>query len=349
MPFSATTSHPTRKLVLLFAAVTAAILVIGILRDYRFLPSGGGDGFLSQVLAIQKLVVAGDWGLLISRPLGVIHLVRFICVAPFLAAERLVGPAGSLLLLCMFLWPLLMTFRMKAGGWKGAVVMAARLAVLFLPLFVSGRTVLVAASMGYLVSGIMMRPFSWPRMVVGVFFATLSSATVLFSAVILLLAGNWRNRSRSFYVAKIGVAILAIGLLIPSLFAKAEGFTTGANGYSIETFNSIAPVPSGSEIDGRGVGLMAAVERVLLRSTVVQSYQEGNTSRLALYIGLWAAALAFIAWSAIVRRWHPMLVVLAILSTGIFVEGLALWPILFPVIWSYTGIDMSAARGSRVR
>lgn len=335
MPFSRTNSRPTPTTIVSLAVVSAVVVVIGVLRDYSFLPNRGLDGFLYQIEYARGLLAAGDWNAFWDDPLSLIHVLRYAVVWPFLTSEQILGPAGSLTLLLLLLWPLLISFRPQRGDWRDIAYFAARFVVLLLPLAVSGRTVLVAAGMGYLVSGIMMRPFSGWRMFLGCLAAVLSSASVLFSIAVLLAAGNWRDRSGSFYAAKGFFLILVIGLFMPSLFAKAEGFSTGAVGYAIEQQASPETTILQDEV---GTGPIAAVQRVIMRSTVVESFREGNTARLVLYIVLFGAAWAYVFWSAAVRHWHPMLVVLVILSSGILLEGLALWPILLPLVWAYTGI-----------
>lgn len=336
MPFPVHSNRFTPQLFGLFAMVLALVIIFGVARDYSFMPNRGVDGFLYQIEHARSIVASGDWQAVLSTPLSLIHILRFGLVWPFLQAEQVFGPAGSLALLELLLWPLLFIFQPQRGNWRDVAGTGVRLAVLFLPLFVSGRTVLVAAGMGYLVSGIMMRPFSAPRLWVGGALAVLSSASILFSIAVLVVAGNWKDRSRAFYAAKVFFLILVIGLFVPSLFAKADGFANGATGYAYE---EVMPGSDTAALyDDLGSGPVAAVTRIVMRSTVVQSYREGNVARLVLYIALFAAAWGYILWSAAVRHWHPMLVVLVVLSGGILLEGLSVWPILFPLVWAYTGI-----------
>ena len=334
MPFARTNSAPTRALILSLAIMSAFIVAIGILSGYSFLPDRGLDGFLYQIEYARDLIVTGGWGVLAEDPLAAVHILRYVIVWPFLQAESVFGSAGSLTLLLLLLWPLLISFRPQRGDWRDHAYVGVRFAILILPLLVSGRTVLVAAGMGYLISGIMMRPFSGWRMFIGCLAAILSSASVLFTISVLLMAGNWRDRSRAFYAAKGFFLVLVIGLFVPSLIAKVDGFATGAVGYAIQEEGEGHSVLQ----DDIGVGPVAAIQRIVVRSTLVQSYREGNEARMLLYVAMFLAAWVYVLWSAAVKHWHPMLVVLVALSGGILLEGLALWPILFPLVWAYTGI-----------
>lgn len=335
MPFSTTNSIPTHRILVSLAVVSVPVIILGVLRDYSFLPNRGSDGFLQQIDYVRQLLSSENWSVFWSEPLSFIHALRYAVVWPFLAAEQTFGSAGSLTLLIVLLWPLLILFRPQRGGWRDLLYFAVRFAVLLLPLFVSGRTVLVTAGMGYMVAGIMLRPFSGWRMFLGCLVAVLSSASILFSIGVLILAGNWRDRSKAFYACKAFFLVLVIGLFMPSLFVKAEGFSAGAVGYALEDSAGEEGVLPPDTI---GSGPVAAVQRILMRSTVVQSYREGNVARLALYCALFAAAWAYILWSMAVKHRHPMVIVLALISTGIFLEGLALWHIVFPLVWAYTGI-----------
>jgi hypothetical protein len=341
MPFYKADNSPSPRLLIAILAISVLVVAAGVLRGYSFIPAGGADGFLYQVDYVRASLAAGDWSFL-DDPLHLVHLLRYAVVWPFLEAERMAGPVGSLTMLLLFLIPLIVSFRPQYGDWRDGAFMAARFLVLLLPLLVSGRTMVVAAGMGYLVSGIMARPFSSWRMLLGCLAAVLSSASILFSIAVLLLAGNWSGRSRNYYAAKATFLVLLVGLFLPSLLAKAEGFSNGAAGYSVEVTNSEDQVQSDPttsiQADEYGTGPIVAVQRIVLRSTVVQSASEGNYARLVLYCGLFLAAWAFVLSSIASKRWHPMRVVLFVLSGGILLEGLALWSILLPLVWAYTGV-----------
>ena len=355
MPFSQTQSRPTSTWLSVLAAASVIVVILGWAGNYSFLPDQGVDGFVSQIAFSRDLLASGDWASFTQTPLSLVHLIRFCVVWPFLAAESILGPPGSLSLILAALWPLILVFRPQRGDWRDVAFVAVRFLVLFLPLFVSGRTMLVIAAMGYLVSGTMMRPFSAPRMLAGAVLAVLSSASILFSIAILAFAGNWNDRSRAFYVAKLATIALVAAVFVPSLFAKVEGFAAGTVGYAYEherngTDHVVVFAESdklvsaesdklvSAESDKLGSGPIAAFQRLIVRSTVVESYLSGNFARVALYLGIIAMSIGYIAWSLLTRHRHPMVLVLSILSFGIFLEGLALWPIVFPIMWAYTGI-----------
>jgi len=176
--------------------------------------------------------------------------------------------------------------------------------------------------------------------------AALSSAMILFTMAILLFVGNGLSRSRSFYAAKACLMVLVMAVFVPSLFAKAEGFAVGSAGYAYEDLASQADATSHAQPDELGVGPVAALRRLIMRSTVVQSYREGNLARLSLYAALFASAWAYLFWAVFNRQWHPLIVALIILSSGVFLEGLALWSIAMPLMWVYTQVGIKVSSRS---
>jgi len=323
----AQTNVPSPITLTVFSVTSAIVVLAATLRGYSFIPNRGADGFLNQIEYVQKLLEFNSIEPFLENPLNILHALRYLVIYPFLILENILGPPGSMALLQLLLWPLLIVFRPQRWDWREG----ARLIILTLPLAVSGRTVLVVAGMGYLVSGAMKRPFSGWHLFIGCLLAALSSASLMLSVAVLAVAGNWRDRSRAYYVAKAFYLLMLVSLFLPALVAKAEGFSSGAPGYAYEEDLQ------GDE-DSLGSGPLAAMQRIILRSTVVESYRHENYPRVVLYLALFAAAWINICWSAATRNPHPLLVVLAILSSGILLEGLALWPVLLPIIWAYTGV-----------
>ena len=355
------------KILPLLVAATALVAILAVFRDFSFFPNRVSDGFFEQIEYVRGLIANDQWSVLLSDPLTVVHLVRFSLVSPFLAAETLFGPAASVTMLCLLLWPLLIAFTTNDNnGWKSVLFAALRLSILMLPLLVSGRTVLVAAGMGYLVVGVLVRPYSGWKMLIGVLLGTLSSGSLFLSLAVLFLVGNNKSRSAAFYKWKICMVLVIMLIIAPSIFAKFYGFTNGASGYEISDNDVLLGAPENDaqriptnifEGDGEQIigavgggsqGPVAAIQRLLVRSTVVQSYLTGNYARLALYALLWGAAAWYVIGALVDRHWHSMLVVLLILSTGVLVEGLSVWPLLFPVIWVFSGYVVEKRESSTV-
>lgn len=338
MLFSQTWRTPNTMGILALLAVSILVVFVGASRDYTFLPNRLTDGFAAQIEYIRDPIFAGRWSEILLSPLKIVHTLRFLAAWPFLAAEDHFGSIGSLSLLLLCTWPLVLSFRPSNGGWRDYAYMAARFLPLLLPLVVSGRTVLVIAGMGYLVSGLLARPFSLPRIMAGCFLAALSSASILFTIVFLLVGGGGRGRSRAFDIAKWVTVALAFAIFMPSLLAKIEGFSKGAGGYTYENRQEDQYGSDRRYEDGFGTGVVPGLKRVLARSTVAESYREGNFLRLSVYLGLLSGALTYAAWAIFMRRWNFIATVLCVLSLGIFIEGLALWPMIFPLVWAYTGV-----------
>lgn len=321
--------------------MTLCVITLGAARDYSFIPSRATDGFAAQLQYIEGLIASGQWTDLLSSPLKIVHLLRLIAVWPFITAETYFGSVGSLSLLILCLIPLIMSFRTEKGDWRDLAYLGVRFLTLLLPLAVSGRTVLVIAGMGYLVSGVISRPFSTARIGGGVFLSVLSSASILFSLAILVVGGNGRDRSRRFYITKLVTILLVIAVFVPSLFAKVEGFSSGTPGYAYEEQDEVNIEKfeaNDTSEDSLGTGMVPALKRILGRSTVAESYREGNFLRLGVYLSLIGAAIGYLARCLITRHRNPINIILCVLALGIFLEGLALWPIVFPILWAYTGM-----------
>lgn len=327
-----------RNIEIIAALLVASISIgtLGAFREYNFVPDRHDDGFAVQIKYIGDMVIRGQWTDLLFSPLQLIHTIRFFIAWPFLTLEKHFGGFGSLSLLLLCLWPLVLAFPSKRGDPWDITFTALRFLILLLPLAVSGRTVLVIAGMGYLVSGALKRPFSFFHIMLGALFAVLSSASILYSIAILLIVGSSRGRSKAFQVAKWATVALVIAAFVPSLLAKAQGFAAGTPGYSYEGTDLDRRVSDRVE-DGFGIGALPAIKRILARSTIAESYRNGNFARMFVYFGLFGAAIAYVTWALLRRQQHPINAVLVVLSTGILIEGLALWPILLPILWAYTG------------
>ena len=319
------------------AAVTALVAVLAVTRHYSFFPNTMSDGFFAQVQYVKGLISTGQWSSIILDPLTIVHLVRFVLVSPFLAAQNLLGPAASATMICVLMWPLLMEFPSSdRNGFRSTLNITARLSILFLPLLVSGRTVMVFAGMGYLVAGVLAKPNSGLKILVGALLGSLSSASLFLSLALLVFVRKNSERPPAFYRWKNFVALLILIMIVPSMWAKVSGFSEGAPGYEL-SMEEMGGEETIAIAEGDIHGPVAALQRVLVRSTVVQSYMSEDYARLTFYLIMWGAAVIYLIRSIVGRNWNSMAVILLVLSTGVLVEGLSVWPLLFPVIWVFTG------------
>lgn len=307
------------------ALSTVFLIVLGYYGDYHFLPEQNGDGFVYQIDFIQGVVETGQLHELLNDPLYFIHFLRWLVTYPFIALDSLIGSTSSLFLLAVLIAPLLLSFSKTENDWRGRTLLYMRLPIMLMPLAVSGRTSLVAIGMGYIVAGVMRRPFSLSALILGSVLSVLSSASVMLTIAVLVFIGN-RNRSRKFFVTKAVLVFCLMAIFIPSVVAKIYGFSTGAPGYlSVE-----------EERLGLVIDKTTAIGRILSRSTLSQSYVDGNFARMGLYLLFVAGVALHFLLVAVRRERHLFSSVFLCLCGGILFEGLGVWLLLFPLIWRYT-------------
>lgn len=302
--------------------VSLAVLAAGVLTGFQFLPAvEGGDGFAMQISYVGSLLQGGE--LLASLDEGLlllVHAARVAAVAPFLAAETLVGPAISLLMLLALLWPLTRVPGSRAHTALGLVP-------LLLPLAVSGRSVLVAVGVGYVVMHLLERRYGW-MLWLGALLVNLSSASVLMALVVLLVGEHSRVRlPRGLAWQRIVVVVLLVASLGISLADKLAGFTAGSVGYEPHAFDS----------DN-------ALLAVFSRSTLFVSLVEGQYLR-ALAYGAIALLLGIKLISALANpRQRVARRIVLCCAPGILLEGLGVIAMVFPLVWLLRGFAADRRR-----
>jgi len=297
------------------------VLSLGLWAYRGFLPRADAleDGFQSQLLYVASLLGGGAlWDEMWRAPLVCVHFVRLIGVMPFVGPELLVWPKASLPVLLLAMWPLV-------RGRHQMNVSNRVLLALFLPLLVSGRGVLVAISVGYVILYLARVEKSKWFLWVGALFANLSSASVL--VVILLLL--FFRRGAAAQVRRDGVdqdwsrrLILLLLMLsfLASLVDKLHGFGGGEVGY-----------------EGYSSSSHNVLVAILSRSTLWVSVVEGQYLRAAAYSAIFS--LFFVKLMSIMRRSGnegARRLMLCCLP-GIFMEGLGVWAMFFPLIWLALG------------
>lgn len=241
------------------------------------------------------------------------------------------------------------------------LLLIVRTAVLFLPLILSSRTVLVALGAGYIVAGLYQSRSAVAWFLGGVLLVSFSSSAVLVCLLCVLathLIKHWSGASR--FSRWITAAALVL-LLLPSMAAKVDGFASGADGYTtieeaaesqarFEQLHYDKPLVEQSLLNLLGVpsntgvleGPLQFVDRVLSRSTLYVSFAYGQYSRLLLYLGMILAVLLSVLLDVRRQRAHAVLVPMLVLVLGLFLEGLGAWTVFWPLLWRYTGRDLSA-------
>lgn len=307
----------------IIAAIVA--LVIGVVVNYHFLPGADvDDGFSAQIGYVFGLFQADNiFGGLQENWLLLVHIVRVLAVIPFVYLEAWLGPAASLTLLLVLLLPLA-----RVPGYRNQNLFA--LVPVFLPLFVSGRSVLVAIGVGYIVF-YLHENRSHLKLWLGVLLVNLSSASVFISLLLLIFwksKFNFNNGPMSW--SRLAAVVVLLGSFAISMLDKISGFQSGEVGY-----------------EGYGVDSDNILLVILSRSTLFFSFFEGQYLRVAAYGSIGAfllfklIALVFDQRSPIARR-----MVLCCLP-GLFVEGLGVLAMVFPLTWLLTGFGMSEVRRKR--
>lgn len=314
-----------RSLVKMYFAALMLVVVGGSWLDIRFLPltDSSADGFQTQLVNALFTLQNGTTLEQSSESwLILVHIGRLLGVAPFIALEGWLGPVAQLCLLLLALMPLVrLTYTSRP--------FLLSLLPLLLPLAVSGRSVLVATGVAYIVL-FTLNERGRPWMLwLGLLWVNLSSASVLMTLLLLLFA---RPRSDCAQHHRLQRGLATILLLLSFLVStgdKLHGFQSGASGYE-------STVSSGNP-------LLA----VLSRATLVVSFQEGQYLRALVYtvvaiILLLKVATLMAAPDATGRR-RMMLCCLP----GIFLEGLGVLAMSFPLYWLLIHFDPVAVTKNR--
>lgn len=302
------------------------VVILGaVASSYQFLPPSTeyGDGFSVQLATAGALVNDGAaTGLLDESLLPLLHVVRLVVVAPFLAVEEVSGPAGSVALLLLLIWPLTRV----PGSTNRSLFTLMPLAM---PMLVSGRGALVAVAVGYVVMHMLERRRSW-MLWIGALLANLSSASVLMSLV-LLAAGRvdtaYTRLPRSLVVQRTIVFGLLLVSFSLSALDKFAGFSAGDQGYDAYAF------------DTDNVLL-----RVISRSTLAVSVVEGQHLRALVYGTIAALLLVKLIIALFDQRRRTARRILLCCAPSIFMEGLGVLAMVFPMLWLLRGFPADARK-----
>ena len=254
--------------------------------------------------------------------LPLLHVVRLANVFPFLAVEEAIGPIGPVALLLLLLLPLA-----RVPGSRNQSLLT--LIPLFLPILVSGRSVLVAIAVGFVVMSIIERHRNW-MLFAGALLANLSSASVLM-CIILLAVGDvkdFRNPlSRSQRIQRLIVFALLLVSFGLSAVDKFTGFGSGDAGYAAHAFAT------------DNIFL-----QVISRSTIAVSIVEGQYMRSLAYGGIAALLILkfLLAFTNPRQRIARRVVICCI--PGLLLEGLGVIAMVFPFIWLLRGFAADTDR-----
>jgi hypothetical protein len=197
---------------------------------------------------------------------------------------------------------------------------------------VSGRGVLVAVAVGYVVMSIFEKRQQW-MLWVGILFANLSSASVLICLLILTLARINRGKKLLTNGQRIQHLIILCLLFVSlslSIIDKVGGFAAGGAGYESHAFNSDS-----------------FFLQVISRSTLAVSFSEGQYLRLVAY-GMISVALIMIFFSTfLIRKKSDARKILYCCVPGIFLEGLGVLAMTFPLIWVLSDFMMLKFRKTK--
>lgn len=322
--FAGTPGRRTSGLVFTSIAGVVMAALAGLFLFRGFLPDldAADDGFRTQLFYMGSLLSDGGFAAaLADNALIGVHAARFMAAAPFLAAEAAAGPIGSLSLLLLLLLPLVYRSLVLRNRWWAMLPLA-------LPFAVSGRSVLVAAGIGYVIL-FLLRPKArcW-ALWLGALLANLSSASVLTSMLLLLFVERADRRSNWARLHGAGVLALLLLSFLASLSEKLGGFSAGESGYEAHAF------------DSDNVALA-----VLGRATLLVSLAEGQYLRAIVYLAI-AVFLVF-KLASLMRDPHARLSrrVLLCCFSGLLMEGLGIFALFFPLFW----LVISTRRARRPR
>lgn len=312
--------------------------VLGYFSNYGFLSDAAVfDGFRGGIKAIERLLNDGRGEPFLSEPLLIVHLIRYMVAKPFLVLQDTFGSVGPLVPILVLMVPLLL-----AGSSPNDhhYLLPCRLLIVFAPLFVSGRTILVAIGAGYLCLGALRKAHPVICFTLGISLATLSSAAVFVGIAILTLGAGMPRTGRELATRAVAVATLA-AILMPSQVHKIEGFREQKSGYQksdgcLPLGPKVAAQFSQASNPARLLDPVEMLTTVASRSTLVRSLSCGDTSRFVVY-SLFAAGVLLAAAADLRRRkWHALTPTILLASCAFFAEGLGVWTLLFPLAWRFT-------------
>ncbi|MGM9513394.1 hypothetical protein ACS5PK_03990 [Roseateles sp. DB2] len=294
----------------------AVSLMLGVLFYRGFLPlaDAAEDGFQAQILNVALLLADGTFlEASTKEPLIWVHLTRLISASPFWLAETAVGTVGSLALVMLLLVPLI---RYPDENGISPLIYFP----FFLPLVLSGRSVLVAAGVGYLLI-FLLRPSapSW-TLWLGTLFVNLSSASVMASILLIIFLGNEKKMSRGQRRQKTFALLILLLSFAASILDKMDGFARADVGYAAHAFST------------DNVLLM-----VLSRSTLIVSFFEGHHLRAFAYLGIASIFMVKLFSQLSKSNSRTGLRLMLCCLPGIFMEGSGVWALFFPLLWLVAG------------
>jgi len=292
------------------------VLMVGVSVYRRFLPlaDSGEDGFQAQIVNVLLLLSDGSFlDASAKEPLVWVHLIRLISVSPFLLAEAAVGTIGSLVLLLLLLVPLV-----RYPDEKGISPLV--LFPLVLPLMLSGRSVLVAAGIGYLLIFLLRPSASAWTLWLGALFANLSSASVIASILLLIFLRNEKKIPHGHKKQQMFVLAIMLLSFAASVFDKMDGFARADVGYAAHAFST------------NNIVMM-----VLSRSTLMVSFFEGNYPRAFAYLAIALLFLGKLIAQLSKSKSRTGLRLMLCCLPGIFMEGSGVWALFFPLLWMIAG------------
>jgi hypothetical protein len=273
------------------------------------------DGFAAQlaytfsVLQSDSLEEAIQYSWLIF-----VHLARLLVISPFLFLDSQVGSVSVLLLMLLLLLPL--THVPSSSRHRLLLLLP-----MILPLFVSGRSVLVAVGVGYIIMYIIEQRSNW-MLFIGVLLVNLSSASVLMSLLLLVFACTKNHFSEQPWkrARTTSVLVLSASLAISTL-DKLAGFGSGEVGYETQYGES-----------GN------VVLTIISRSTLFVSIAEGQYWRFLFYLAV--AIILFFKLSHVISnpRYREAKRIILCCVPGLFLEGLGVIAMVFPLIWLFFGL-----------
>ena len=315
MLFNHALSSPRVVKSLPYVHIVIAMLALLYMQKPFFYP-GDYDGFTVGM----RYVAAAPWQEWTQNPLYWVHIVRFIAVWPFwLVKDTAIAPLFNAVGMMAILWPLATTT--LAHHTRAHPL---RSVLFYLPIFVSFRSILVVAGVGYMFLMYFRRLQSAPVMFLSVLFANLSSASLAVWLLGMLVQGRKFAGSLVYY----GVVALAMLSISASLSHKIPYF--GQVAVQAESLPSVA-------IEHKIQRSLMLIEKIVRaavdRNTILISLKEGNTLRALFYIAILAALIAAIlrCLQLPILRWNIGLFL--ILCGPVFLlEGLGVVCLIAPLI-----------------
>ncbi|HOY69304.1 MAG TPA: hypothetical protein PL131_01530 [Methylotenera sp.] len=307
---------------ILFYFVILVVFLVGTLNsDFAFLPYSESaiDGFQSQMRHASE-VLTGEASLDNDDGSGLefVHIVRYIGVSPFLLLEVWLGTYASLtLLLCCILLVARPIYKEHPS--------VIRLLPFTLPLFLSGRSVLVALGVACIILSIYNYKHRYWMLWAGLIWVNLSSASVLSAIFLLIFLKPNHQQNNKVYNLQTKLALLLLILsLLASLINKYYGFQSGAAGYeAYETSTDNL--------------LLTA----LSRSTLLVSLAEDQYLRGFAYLTVIVYLLYLMFFSIFFGRDKNNRTMLLCCISGIFFEGLGVVALFFPLFWVFLNVNLS--------